>query len=205
MRTSIRRPAGPKRSISRAISFAAGGRSSTTRPRCQDDADIQNVVFFNNRRVEPSAEYTYDAIYRLIEASGREHLGLAGVAPNAPAATSYNDMPRVGLQHPGDGAAVGTYDETYQYDPLGNLKQLVHAGTDPVNPGWTRSYTYAEASLLDPLQTSNRLSATAVSGSSSLNEPITYDARGNMRSMIQLQAMEWDFKDQLQMSRRQAV
>ena len=46
----------------------------------QDDADIQNVVFFRNRRVEPSNDYTYDAIYRLIQASGREQLGLMEAA-----------------------------------------------------------------------------------------------------------------------------
>ena len=35
--------------------------------------DAQQTIYFRNRRVEPSAEYTYDAIYRLIEATGREH------------------------------------------------------------------------------------------------------------------------------------
>ncbi len=35
----------------------------------QDDA--QPTIYFHNRLVEPSADYTYDAIYRLIEASGR--------------------------------------------------------------------------------------------------------------------------------------
>lgn len=171
----------------------------------QDDADIQNVVFFNNRRVDPSADYTYDAIYRLIESSGREHLGLAGGTPNAPAATSYNDVPRTALLHPGDGAAMGTYDEAYHYDLVGNLRQFVHSGTHPALPGWSRSYSYAEASLLEPAKTSNRLSATDVSGSSVLNEPLGYDPRGNITSMIQLQSMRWDFKDQLQVTRRQAV
>src|SRR5581483_4436770 len=82
----------------------------------QDDADIHNVVFFKNRRVEPSADYTYDATYRLIAASGREHLGQVG---GVPAPTSYNDVPRVGGLHPGDGQAMGTYVEQYQYDAVG--------------------------------------------------------------------------------------
>src|SRR5260370_23881260 len=56
----------------------------------QDDADIQNAVFFRNQRVEPSADYTYDAIYRLILATGREQLGLGGNnAALPPTATSY--------------------------------------------------------------------------------------------------------------------
>ena len=33
------------------------------------------TVFHNGQQVEPVCDYTYDAIYRLIEASGREHIG----------------------------------------------------------------------------------------------------------------------------------
>lgn len=171
----------------------------------QDDADIQNVVFFLNQRVEPSADYAYDAIYRLIQASGREHLGLNGGGPLAPASTSYNDVPRIGLRSPGDGKAMGTYTEQYQYDAVGNFLQFIHKGANPANPGWTRLYTYNEVSPLEPAKMSNRLTSTAVKGSQPLNEPYTYDLHGNMTSMPQLQAMQWDFKDQLSMTQRQAV
>ena len=51
----------------------------------QDDA--QQTIYFRNKRVEPSADYTYDAVYRLIEATGREHLGQVGGAPDPPFAT----------------------------------------------------------------------------------------------------------------------
>ena len=50
----------------------------------QDNADKQNVIYFRNQRVEPSADYEYDAIYRLIFASGREHLGQTGSQLNPP-------------------------------------------------------------------------------------------------------------------------
>ena len=33
--------------------------------RIRDDADTQDVIFFRNQRVEPSASYTYDPLYRL--------------------------------------------------------------------------------------------------------------------------------------------
>ena len=171
----------------------------------QDDADIQNVVFFRNHRVEPSASYTYDAIYRLTEASGREQLGLNGSAPLPPTATSYNDVPRVGLLSPSDGNAMGTYTEQYDYDEVGNFLTLTHKGSDPANPGWSRSYTYNEQSLLDPTQVSNRLSSTAVGGNQPLNEPYSYDLHGNMTSMPQLQQMRWDFADQLYMTSRRPV
>lgn len=171
----------------------------------QDNADIQNVIYFQNRRVEPSTDYTYDALYRLIQAIGREQLGLAGGTPQAPTPTSYNDVLRVNLPQPGDGNAMGTYNETSQYDGIGNLLQLAHAGSSPASPGWSRTYTYAESSLLEPGKVNNRLTKTVVSGTAPLNEPYTYDARGNTTSMIQLQAMQWDFKDELNMTQRQAV
>lgn len=172
----------------------------------QDNADIQNVVFFKNRRVEPSNDYTYDAIYRLIQATGREQLGLdGGGTPQSPWATSYDDVPRVNLPHPGDGNAMGTYTEQYQYDAVGNFVKYIHQGANPANPGWTRSYTYNEASLLETGKESNRLTSTVVSGNQPLNEPYTYDLHGSMTSMPQLQAMQWDYKDELHMTQRQAV
>jgi RHS repeat-associated protein len=171
----------------------------------QDDADIQDVVFFRNVRVEPSADYTYDPIYRLIAASGREQLGLSGGTSLPPAATSYNDVPRVGLLQPGDGNAMGIYSEQYRYDFVGNFLQFIHQGTTPANPGWSRAYSYNDVSLLDPTKMSNRLSQSTTSGSSSLVEKYTYDLLGAMISMPQLQAIAWDFKEQLIMSQRQAV
>ena len=51
----------------------------------------------------------------------------------------------------------------------------------------------------------NRLTSTSVSGTIVLTEPYTHDVHGNMTRMPQLQAANWDYKDQLIMSRRQAV
>jgi len=171
----------------------------------QDNADIQNVVYFSNQRVEPSAGYTYDATYRLINASGRELLGLVGNNPSPPTPTSYNDFPRAGQLQPGDGKAMGLYTEQYVYDAVGNFLTFIHRGSNPANPGWTRTYTYNEASLLEAGKFSNRLSNSKISGNLPLVEPYTYDLHGNMLTMPQLQAMQWDFKDQLEMTRRQAV
>jgi RHS repeat-associated protein len=166
--------------------------------------DAQQTVYFRNKRVDPSAEYTYDAIYRLIEASGREHLGQIG---GMPLPHSYNDAPRVGLQHPGDGNAMGTYLERYVYDVVGNFLEMQHRGTDPANPGWTRIYAYNESSLLESAKQSNRLTSTTIGATIETYSTFGdgYDTHGNMLRMPQLQVMQWDFKDQLQMSQRQAV
>ncbi|HEX9200978.1 MAG TPA: SpvB/TcaC N-terminal domain-containing protein [Acidobacteriaceae bacterium] len=168
----------------------------------QDDADIQNVVFFRNRRMDPSADYTYDALYRLTGASGREQLGLAA---GPPVPSSYNDVPRVNLPHPGDGNALGIYSQRYDYDDAGNLLAVRHTGTDPANPGWTRAYSYSETSRIEPGKFGNRLTSTTVNGAVPLVEPYTHDIHGNMTSMPHLPAMEWSFDNHLHMTRRQAM
>jgi RHS repeat-associated protein len=172
-----------------------------------DDSDIQNIVYFKNKRVEPSADYTYDAIYRLISAKGREHLGQTGGTPNAPTPQSYNDWSNVNLPHPNDGNAMGTYVENFGYDAAGNFQQVQHIGSDPANPGWKRAYAYIEPSLIEPGSPGNRLTSTTVGGTSDTYSSAGngYDAHGNMLRMPQLQMMAWDFKDQLEMTQRQAV
>jgi RHS repeat-associated protein len=173
--------------------------------RIRDDA--QQTIFFRNKRVEPTADYTYDAIYRLIEATGREHLGQIN---GAPIPHSPNDAPRSGrLWSENDGQAMGTYVENYLYDPVGNFLEMRHRGSSPVHAGWTRSYAYHEASLIEDgtnstlAKTSNRLSHTVVAGVAPVTESYVHDAHGNMTYMPHLGGshptanMHWDHRDQL--------
>ena len=105
----------------------------------------QQAIFFRNTRVEPSSEYTYDALYRLIEATGREHLGQLGAAPIP---HSPDDVARVGcLLHPHDGPAMGVYTEQYVYDAVGNIVEMRHSGTDRAHAGWKRTYGYDRSQL----------------------------------------------------------
>jgi RHS repeat-associated protein len=166
--------------------------------------DAQQTIYFTNQRVEPSTEYTYDATYRLIEAMGREHLGQVG---GQPIPHSYNDAPRVVQPHPSDGKAMGRYLERYRYNLVGSLLTMQHRGSAPTHPGWTRTYSYDEESQLEAGKQSNRLTSTIIGGSTETYSVggTGYDAHGNMLRMPQLQAMQWDFKDQLQMTQRQAV
>lgn len=169
--------------------------------RLRDDADIHDVVFFRNQRVDPTADYTYDAGYRLIRATGREHLGQAGVA----AQVTDSDRSRIRLPSPGDGRAMANYAETYDYDPVGNLLAMAHrvAGS-----GWTRRYQYAEASRIEPGLTGDRLSATSLPGDPTdgpYSARYGYDAHGNTTSMPHLAALTWDEQNQLTATTRTVV
>jgi RHS repeat-associated protein len=171
--------------------------------RIRDDA--QQTIYFRNRRVEPSNDYTYDAIYRLIEATGREHLEQSG---GAPMPHSYNDAPRVGIHwSANDGNALDTYTEYYIYDAVGNILQMSHCGNDLAHSAWTRTYDYLEASALEPTKQNNRLTKATIGAITETysTDGNGYDTHGNMLRMPHLQIMQWDFKDQLQMTQRQAV
>ena len=174
--------------------------------------DAQQTIFFRNQRVEPSNEYTYDALYRLIEATGREHLGQGGT----PIPHSQNDSPRTGLKSgnvpsqfgPNEVSAMGTYIERYVYDAVGNFLEMQHRGSAPMHAGWTRGYRYAEASQLEPGKQSNRLSATTLGNGNPLTETYSddgdgYDVHGSMLRMPHLTLMRWDYRDQLQATARQ--
>ena len=168
--------------------------------------DAQQMVFFRNHRVEPSADYTYDAIYRLIEATGREHLGQVGGQPNPPTAPDAFNGFHTRLGHPGDGNAMGTYIERYVYDAVGNILAMQHRGSNPAHPGWTRTYAYNEASQLEVGKVNNRLSSATVGATM---EPYRYDGaaglHGNMTRMPHLANhpdpvapnLHWDYQDQL--------
>ncbi len=161
--------------------------------------DAQQTIYFKNKRVEPSAEYTYDALYRLIEATGREHLGQNG----QPRPHSHDDVGRVGLPHPNDGTAMACYTERYVYDAVGNFLQMQHQGNNSRNNGWTRSYEYEEPSLLEPEKSNNSLTLTIVSNATWTQETYSHDDHGHMVSMPHLAQMKWDYRDQLQATTRQ--
>ena len=159
----------------------------------QDDS--QQTIYFNNQVVTPENNYTYDAVYRLISATGREHAG-----QTAQPQTSFDDRFRIHLPHPGDPLAMGRYTESYRYDEVGNLSEVVH---EAVNGSWTRSYAYDDPSQIEPVKFSNRLTSTT--DGTSVPELYTHDAHGNMITMPHLPLMVWDFHDQLQATSQQVV
>jgi RHS repeat-associated protein len=155
---------------------------------CHVTDRARQAVFFDNVRVGPDRDYTYDPTYRLIESTGREHLGRSG--PSSPL-----DPRPARLRHAGDGAAMARYTETYRYDRTGNLIELGHRRSSATDPGWTRRFRY------DP--DGNRLTETT----DGTQAPVgyDYDEHGNAISMPHLTGLAWNHHDQLAMTSRQRV
>lgn len=163
----------------------------------------QQTLFFRNAVVEPSREYWYDALGRLIKATGRETIATTGngsqsAQQNQP---SNQDATR-GVA--GDGRQLARYTETYEYDDVDNPLSTSHESAGVKTAGWKRTYHYEEASLLLPEQVNNRLSH-AVLGKSLELYGYDNDAgiTGCLTQMPSYSRLEWDCNSKLQCSARQ--
>jgi RHS repeat-associated protein len=135
----------------------------------------QQTVFFANQAVAPHSRYRYDALYRLVEATGREHAGQT--ADHTPV-QGWSPQP-----HPNSGQHLRRYTQHYAYDSVGNILELQHVAA---GGNWTRTYAYAAGS--------NRLLETVVGD---MTEPYTYNAHGSITRMNHLPELVWDFAEQL--------
>lgn len=142
--------------------------------------------FYRNMRVEPAQTFTYDALYRLIEATGREN----NVALSFGNQDNWNDAAFMHQMNPGDPMAVRNYTQTYQYDQVGNIMEMRHVAADN---NWTRNYTYET--------TNNRLISTQV-GSETYTYP-HHAQHGYMTAMPHLEDMGWNFKEEIVKTIRQ--
>lgn len=150
----------------------------------------QRTIYFANTQITPDADYTYDAINQLIQASGREHIGQVGQV-------DHNDPPIHPLPHPNDGEAMRHYTEQYEYDTVGNILAMIHQAS---NGSWTRRYQYAAEN--------NRLLAASLPGDDPLG-PFSgtygYNAHGSMTDMPHLPVIAWNFAERMQSSTQQVV
>jgi RHS repeat-associated protein len=159
-----------------------------------EDAALQ-TIFHGGEQVDPVGDYAYDPLYRLIEAHGREQIAQTAISAGGP---DRRDWPFAGpAVHPADMQALRNYVERYDYDPCDNLGRVRHtaaAGT------WTRTYDYAEASLIEPAKMSNRLTRTQVAGQTETyryTDALGVDLQGAIAA-IDAMPLIWNDEDDLQ-------
>lgn len=129
------------------------------------------IRYFANQRIEPVSRFVYDSLYQLIMASGWE----AGSASQGP-----HSMGRV------DPAAVSNYQQTYDYDPSGNLRRLTHAGAQ------------SHGRKLQPASYSNRALPYDDAPPDDAQIEAAYDRRGNLLQLEPGRILNWNLRNQLQ-------
>jgi RHS repeat-associated protein len=143
----------------------------------------QAGVFFDNAYADPTQSFTYDPLYRLTQATGREHDAL-------PQPTAEGFAP---IAHPQDTQAQRNYAANLHLRPRRQHLRMKHSSGGVTV--WHRGYTYAT--------TGNRLLATTLPGDDledpeDYSEPYTYDAHGNMTAMPTIPGgLTWDPQDRL--------
>lgn len=141
-------------------------------------------VFFRNQRVEPRSRYEYDALYRLIEAGGRENYHASG-APKG-----YGTVEDLLPHNFGSGdQALRNYTQRYEYDPAGNFVTLQHLAN---GGSWTRRYE-TEAQ-------SNRLLRTWLGDDQVNAVRYRYDTHGSLLNFTNTQEANhnhWDYRDMI--------
>ncbi|MEY4200549.1 MAG: hypothetical protein RLZZ265_2289, partial [Verrucomicrobiota bacterium] len=152
----------------------------------------QQTIFFRNRRVDPVFAYTYDSLYRLIQATGREAASTEG--SYGPDETGRFAQ---GIPQPADARALRLYEQRYIYDEIGNFKEMRHLVDDQTR--WVRAYDYVPGTnrLLR-----TRLRGLGITGEETENCPP--DLNGNMLALgPALTRLVWDDQDRLLQTEKQ--
>ncbi len=151
------------------------------------------VVFYDNQKITGLSEYTYNALYQLISATGREN----NSAMVFGSGDNWNDSSFMHQLNPGDPMAMRTYNQHYLYDEAGNIIQMKHVAS---GNNWTRNYTYETVN--------NRLKSTGIGDNGNPANYTNYQyhpQHGFLVSLPHLNEIEWNFKEELVKSIRQNV
>ncbi|WP_454833896.1 RHS repeat domain-containing protein [Pseudomonas lini] len=140
----------------------------------QIEDKAQPVQFGSNQRVEAVSTFTYDSLYQLNSATGREAAGT----------TTAPYIPALGIT-PIDTRQLFNFTQHYTYDAGGNLTELRHV-RDRNN--YTRTFNVANVS--------NRLMSWR-QGSESQDTSITCDPNGNSLALQSGQSLQWNARNQL--------
>lgn len=134
----------------------------------------QAVRFGNNQEVAAISRFTYDSLYQLTSASGRE------------AASNSSPLKLATLPAPAIGASqLFNYTQHYEYDAGGNLVKLRHLGEGNQH---TRTMNIAEGS--------NRLHSWK-HGSNEADTLARFDSRGNLLNPHARKSLQWNPRNQL--------
>lgn len=149
------------------------------------------VNFFDNNKVTGISEYTYDALYRLVEATGREN----DAALSFGTCDNWNDKPFMYSLSNGDPMAMRSYRQKYRYDNVGNIQEMRHIAT---GGNWTRTFAYEALN--------NRLQSTQIGDNGVPENYTTYThhaQHGFITKLPHLEQLTWNCNEQVVLTVRQ--
>ncbi|MCK4527651.1 VCBS repeat-containing protein [candidate division WOR-3 bacterium] len=155
--------------------------------------DAIKTIYHDQQAIEPVSQYQYDPSYRLITATGREHKAMGAGHYRHP--NSFKQSEFVTVPPSTDAQALQMYTESFNYDPSGNLDELIHRRGTTTSGAvlWRRQQSYDTAS--------NRIATSGAAASDNTRRDaqfsITHDTNGNITSLAHLANLSWDFNNRL--------
>ncbi len=145
-------------------------------------------VFFRNQMVEPRGTYTYDALYRLIEAEGRESY-------QPPSAPVHREGLPPSVTFQVTTQTLRNYTQSYTYDGAGNLLSMRHHADQG---DWHRRF---EVALDSNLLVHTWEGADLYTDPTATNKTAySADAHGNMLNLASVAPdmfLHWDHRDMI--------
>ncbi|HEY9796413.1 MAG TPA: SpvB/TcaC N-terminal domain-containing protein [Leptolyngbyaceae cyanobacterium] len=132
--------------------------------------------------------FSYDAIYRLLTATGRE-------CDRPPESPPWDDQPRCV-----DLTRTRAYREQYQYNSVSNMLQLRHEHFESDGSMQAKNRDFTLVTNGDPVPVNNRLSRVAI-GQTEIE--YVYDDNGNLVREALARHFEWDHSDRMKAFRTQ--
>lgn len=136
--------------------------------------DAEATRFYRNQKIVPETTYRYDALYQLIEATGREADTNGIQNSQLPTLASLNDSNQ-----------FVNYTRHYHYDRAGNLLKIQHTGASQYS-----TYITVSDSSNHGIQQQDGITAHDVRSQ--------FDTAGNQRQLQPGQLLHWNSRNQLQ-------
>ncbi|QHG64238.1 RHS repeat-associated core domain-containing protein [Pseudomonas putida] len=140
--------------------------------------DAEATRFWRNQKVTAKSTFTYDSLYQLVQATGREMVGCGAQGPQ---------LPDVMVPLPTDESALTNYTRRYSYDRAGNLIQMQHRAPASNNVYTTR------------MTVSNRSNRAVLAHEGLLPEQVDelFDAGGHQLELLAGQDLRWNARGEL--------
>ncbi len=140
-------------------------------------------VFFKNEKVDPKSDYTYDSLYRLKKATGREHAGMwKNVQKNQ---NRFNEAFYNTIGHQlTNGQALQRYTQNFEYDGGDNLTSIKNS-----------KYNSSRKTVIH--QDSNRIQNSSFGANNPVLLSYKYDKNGNMTTLDGLAGVTWNFRNNM--------
>ncbi|UXX40872.1 RHS repeat domain-containing protein [Wolbachia endosymbiont of Oryzaephilus surinamensis] len=133
------------------------------------------TIFPNNKSIDTKSDYHYDSLYRLIQATGKEHPALSGKEE------IITQIPHLNNQN-----AISNYTEYYDFDYGSNITKIRHNGKNSsTKEFYISSKSNRSLQVVDERPVNEN------------NIDASYDERGNLLKLSGSQDLHWNYRDNI--------